>query len=208
MLSDFYRPGVALDFPKGGTQAIVAALVRGVTKHEGSHLHLNTHVAQLLIDEEARRCVGVATADGRRVMARKAVISNADLWSTRKLVDAAVGGGAAGSVRAALAAELQAPTGMYAEARAAAPSNLAAASLAYAERRPATNPNSNPIPNPNPNSSSNPNPNPNRNPNPDQVAPKESLGPYLMGAQLSLADFTWFPTCASWGRCRADVGEM
>lgn len=108
MLSDFYRPGVALDFPKGGTQAIVAALVRGVTKHEGSHLHLNTHVAQLLIDEEARRCVGVATADGRRVMARKAVISNADLWSTRKLVDAAVGGGAAGSVRAALAAELQA----------------------------------------------------------------------------------------------------
>ena len=66
MLSDFYRPGVALDFPKGGTQAIVAALVRGVTKHEGSHLHLNTHVSQLLIDEEARRCVGVATADGRR----------------------------------------------------------------------------------------------------------------------------------------------
>ena len=113
MLSDFYRPGVALDFPKGGTQAIVAALVRGVTKHAGSHLHLNTHVSQLLIDEEARRCVGVATADGRRVMARKAVISNADLWSTRKLVDAAVGGGAvgggaAGSVRAALAAELQA----------------------------------------------------------------------------------------------------
>jgi len=112
MLSDFYRPGVALDFPKGGTQAIVAALVRGVTKHEGSHLHLNTHVSQLLIDEEARRCVGVATADGRRVMARKAVISNADLWSTRKLLDAAVGGGAvggaAGSVRAALAAELQA----------------------------------------------------------------------------------------------------
>ena len=113
MLSDFYRPGVALDFPEGGTQAIVAALVRGVTKHEGSHLHLNTHVSQLLIDEEARRCVGVATADGRRVMARKAVISNADLWSTRKLVDAAVGGGAvgggaAGSVRAALAAELQA----------------------------------------------------------------------------------------------------
>ena len=52
MLSDFYRPGVALDFPKGGTQAIVAALVRGVTKHEGSHLHLNTHVSQLLIDEE------------------------------------------------------------------------------------------------------------------------------------------------------------
>ena len=47
MLSDFYRPGVALDFPKGGTQAIVAALVRGVTKHEGCALHLNCHVAKV-----------------------------------------------------------------------------------------------------------------------------------------------------------------
>ena len=115
MLSDFYRPGVVLDFPKGGTQAIVAALVRGVTKHEGSHVRLNTHVAQLIIDEEAGRCVGVATADGGRVMARKAVISNADLWSTRRLVTAAVGGDAGGSVRAGLAAELQArrPTHMH-----------------------------------------------------------------------------------------------
>jgi phytoene dehydrogenase-like protein len=106
MLSDFYRPGVALDFPKGGTQAIVDALVRGVTKHKGSQVRLNTHVAQLIVDEEAGRAVGVATADGRRVMARKAVISNADLWSTRRLVTAAAG--ASGSVRSKLAAELQA----------------------------------------------------------------------------------------------------
>ena len=112
MLSDFYRPGVTLDFPKGGTQAIVEALVRGVTKHEGSHVRLNTHVAQLLIDEEGGRCVGVATADGGRVMARKAVISNADLWSTRRLVTAATGGDAGGSVRAGLAAELQARRSM------------------------------------------------------------------------------------------------
>ena len=67
--------------------------VRGVTKHKGSQVRLNTHVAQLIVDEEAGRAVGVATADGRRVMARKAVISNADLWSTRRLVTA--GGGSA-----------------------------------------------------------------------------------------------------------------
>ena len=29
----------------------------------------------------------------------------------------------------------------------------------------------------------------------EQVAAKASLGPYLMGEQLTLADFTWFPTC-------------
>ena len=47
MLSDFYRPNVALDFPKGGTGAIVDALVRGVTKHTGSELKLNAHVESL-----------------------------------------------------------------------------------------------------------------------------------------------------------------
>eukprot|EP00908_Phaeocystis_cordata_P023802 Transcript_6256.p1 GENE.Transcript_6256~~Transcript_6256.p1 ORF type:complete len:380 (+),score=137.21 Transcript_6256:765-1904(+) len=109
MLSDFYRPGVALDFPKGGTRSIVDALVRGVTKHEGSHLHLNTHVQSLLIDEGGSgRATGVATTDGRSIMARKGVISNADLWSTRRLVTATAGRGAGGAVRAALAAELQA----------------------------------------------------------------------------------------------------
>merc|ERR1719191_2151363 len=51
MLSDFYRPGVALDFPKGGTRAIVDALVRGVTKHEGCALHLNCHVAKVLFED-------------------------------------------------------------------------------------------------------------------------------------------------------------
>ena len=87
MLSDFYRPGVQLDFPVGGTKSIIEALVRGVTKHDGCEIHLNTHVDSLLI--EGGRAAGVRTKDGRTLRARRAVISNADLWSTRKLVDAA-----------------------------------------------------------------------------------------------------------------------
>ncbi len=60
-----------------------APQVRGVTKHEGSHLHLNTHVQSLLIDEGGSgRATGVATTDGRSIMARKGVISNADLCSS------------------------------------------------------------------------------------------------------------------------------
>ena len=87
MLSDFYKPGVVLDFPKGGTQEIVAALTRGVTKHAGCELHLSTPVESLIV--EAGRAAGVRLADGRLVRARAAVVSNADLWSTRRLVDAA-----------------------------------------------------------------------------------------------------------------------
>lgn len=88
MLSDFYRESVCLDFPKGGTASIVDALVRGVTKHAGSEVRLNAHVASILVEDG--RAAGVTFADGTMLRARKAVISNADLWSTRKLVDAAV----------------------------------------------------------------------------------------------------------------------
>jgi len=87
MLSDFYRDSVCLDFPKGGTSSIVDALVRGVTKHTGSEVRLNTHVASIHV--ENGRAAGVRLADGSTLHARKAVVSNADLWSTRKLVDTA-----------------------------------------------------------------------------------------------------------------------
>eukprot|EP00547_Thalassionema_nitzschioides_P001455 CAMPEP_0194203932 /NCGR_PEP_ID=MMETSP0156-20130528/3580_1 /TAXON_ID=33649 /ORGANISM="Thalassionema nitzschioides, Strain L26-B" /LENGTH=568 /DNA_ID=CAMNT_0038929795 /DNA_START=54 /DNA_END=1757 /DNA_ORIENTATION=+ len=88
MLSDFYRPNVTLDFPVGGTQSIVNALVRGVTKRKGSQLLLNTHVETILVNDDKDRAVGVQLTNGTVIRARKAVISNADLWSTRKMVDA------------------------------------------------------------------------------------------------------------------------
>jgi len=88
MLSDFYRPNVSLDFPIGGTKSIVDALVRGITKHAPSHVRLNSHVSSLLVSNG--KASGVRFKDGTELHARKAVISNADLWSTRQLVDAAV----------------------------------------------------------------------------------------------------------------------
>jgi len=100
MLSDFYRPNVVLDFPKGGTQAIVSALTRGVTKHQNCHLRLNTHITKILVDNETGRAAGVETADGTIIKATTAVISNADVWSTRNMVDAVTA--------PALAAELDA----------------------------------------------------------------------------------------------------
>lgn len=35
MLNDWYQPDVILDFPKGGSGAIVDALVRGIEKNGG-----------------------------------------------------------------------------------------------------------------------------------------------------------------------------
>lgn len=87
MLSDFYRSQVVLDYPLGGTQAIVNALIRGVTKYPNCRVDVKTHIDTILVDPKTKAANGVRTNDGRIIRARKAVICNADLWTTRALVD-------------------------------------------------------------------------------------------------------------------------
>ena len=98
MLSDFYRPGVALDFPQGGTASIIDALRgAGVTKHPRNAMLLRTHVDGLVFDAAGSKVEGVRLRGGRQLHARRAVISNADLWSTRKMVNATSGGACRGA---------------------------------------------------------------------------------------------------------------
>jgi phytoene dehydrogenase-like protein len=83
MLADWYRPGVTLDFPKGGSGGIVDALVRGLKKF-GGEVCVNCHVDEILV--ENNRACGVKLADGRIVKANQAVVSNADPFVTSKLL--------------------------------------------------------------------------------------------------------------------------
>lgn len=85
MLEDWYRPGVCLDFPKGGSGAIVDALVRGVTKNGKSEVCLNCHVSEIVV--EGGKAVGVKLADGRLVRAKEAVVANTDPYITKKFLD-------------------------------------------------------------------------------------------------------------------------
>mmetsp|Transcript_32057 Transcript_32057/g.47822 ORF Transcript_32057/g.47822 Transcript_32057/m.47822 type:complete len:623 (-) Transcript_32057:169-2037(-) len=87
MLADWYRPGVTLDFPKGGSGAIVEALVRAVEKHEHGRVCVNCHVDEILV-EDGRAC-GVKLSDGSIIKAKKAVVSNADPYVTSKLISKA-----------------------------------------------------------------------------------------------------------------------
>jgi len=84
MVEDFYRPGAVMDFPKGGSGQIAAALARGVTKRPGCSVRTSTSVEEVLVEEG--RAVGVQLKGGQTLRARKAVISNADLFNTFKLV--------------------------------------------------------------------------------------------------------------------------
>jgi phytoene dehydrogenase-like protein len=83
MFADWYRPGVVLDYPVGGSGALVDALVRGLERH-GGRLMLGAHVEQVLV--EGNRAVGVRLRGGKEIRVRRAVVSNASVWDTLKLL--------------------------------------------------------------------------------------------------------------------------
>jgi phytoene dehydrogenase-like protein len=87
MLADWYRPGVTLDFPRGGSGAIVDALVRGIHKNSRSKVVLNAHVNDILIDNQI--AVGVRLRNNTIIRAKTAVVSNADPFVTKQLLDQA-----------------------------------------------------------------------------------------------------------------------
>ncbi|KAK9814184.1 hypothetical protein WJX72_001911 [[Myrmecia] bisecta] len=88
MFNEWYKPDAVLEFPVGGSQGMVAALVRGVKKHgPDGQILLNAHVEEILVDRNGR-ARGVRLANGRKILASKAVVSNATLWDTLPLLPA------------------------------------------------------------------------------------------------------------------------
>mmetsp|Transcript_10336 Transcript_10336/g.21556 ORF Transcript_10336/g.21556 Transcript_10336/m.21556 type:complete len:583 (-) Transcript_10336:1049-2797(-) len=83
MYGERNRKGSTIDYPIGGAEAVINALVRGMEKH-GGKLLLRSHVDEILI--ENGRAAGVRLSDGRVIKARKAVVSNASVWDTQKLL--------------------------------------------------------------------------------------------------------------------------
>lgn len=83
MFADWYRPGAQLDYPIGGSAALVDALVRGLTK-QGGQLRLGAHVFEILVDSEGAK--GVRLRGGEEILARRAVVANTSVWDTLKLL--------------------------------------------------------------------------------------------------------------------------
>lgn len=72
------RSRSVVDYPVGGSGAIVQALVRGLQRW-GGQLRLNAHVEQILV--ESGRATGVRLRSGE-VLKASVVISNATVWDT------------------------------------------------------------------------------------------------------------------------------
>ncbi|KAK9095867.1 hypothetical protein Sjap_021364 [Stephania japonica] len=83
MFAEWYKPGCTLEYPLHGSGAIIDALVRGMQKF-GGRLSLGTHVENVVV--ENGRAVGVRLRNGQFIRAKKAVVSNASMWDTLKLL--------------------------------------------------------------------------------------------------------------------------
>ena len=82
LFGDWFDPDASLDYPVGGSAAVVDALVQGLQRHGGT-LRTQARVEQILV-EDGRAC-GVRLADGDCIRADQ-VVSNADIWSTLALL--------------------------------------------------------------------------------------------------------------------------
>jgi len=93
MMSDLHRPGAVLDYPMGGMESLINALVKGMEKH-GGELRLNSRVERFLLEEDKETgsvcCRGVELQDGSRIKATKAVVSNAPLWNYARILNDSV----------------------------------------------------------------------------------------------------------------------
>ena len=86
MFADWYRPGVQLDYPMGGSAALVKALARSITRSRGEstgEIKTGAHVTQ--INSKDGKATGVRLRTGEMIQA-KTVISNASIWDTLKLI--------------------------------------------------------------------------------------------------------------------------
>ena len=88
MFNEWYQPNCELDFPVGGSQAMVDALVDGLRKYGGG-IKLGAHVEEILVSGDGEATgVRVRYKNGKKgtIRAKKAVVSNASAWDTETLL--------------------------------------------------------------------------------------------------------------------------
>jgi phytoene dehydrogenase-like protein len=87
-MGDLHRPGCVLDYPKGGMDSLIDALVKGMTDH-GGELQLNSRVDKFLLVEKNGKahCEGVVLNSGKIIKARKGVVCSAPLWNMAKMLE-------------------------------------------------------------------------------------------------------------------------
>jgi phytoene dehydrogenase-like protein len=95
---DLHKEGAVLDYPAGGMDSLIRALVEGLEMERGEggvpggELRLKSRVERfILVEEDGKaKCAGVQLSDGTRLRARRGVICNAPLWNMGKMLEDSV----------------------------------------------------------------------------------------------------------------------
>jgi phytoene dehydrogenase-like protein len=93
MMRDLHKQGAVLDYPLGGMDALIQALVLGLERHGGT-LQLNRRVERFLLEQAKNggpvECRGVVLHTGQVILARQGVVCNAPLWNMAQLLQQSV----------------------------------------------------------------------------------------------------------------------
>lgn len=86
-MRDLHQRGAKLDYPIGGSAAVVDALAGAVAAGaQGSQVVTNAHVAHIDLDHRGRAVGVTMRRKDLKLKAKKAVISNASIWDTLNLL--------------------------------------------------------------------------------------------------------------------------
>ena len=82
LFDDWFKPNAYLEYPKGGSESIVNALLNGIYSFKGK-LRLNAKVNEILVTKG--KAIGVELQNGEKIFADH-IVSNADIWNTVELL--------------------------------------------------------------------------------------------------------------------------
>ena len=82
LFDDWFKPDAYLEYPKGGSESIVNALVNGIYSF-GGKLRLNSKVNEIIVKKN--KAIGVKLENGEQIYAEH-IVSNADIWNTVDLI--------------------------------------------------------------------------------------------------------------------------
>lgn len=87
-MRDLHQTRAALDYPIGGSIAVVNALINGFTKYNPAtnKIYLNSHVEEIIVDDSSNEATGVLLRNKKVIKAKRGVVSNASIWDTYKLI--------------------------------------------------------------------------------------------------------------------------
>ncbi|MFM7087334.1 MAG: phytoene desaturase family protein [Cyanobium sp.] len=83
LFGEWFEPEARLEYPVGGSPAVVAALVRGLERHGGG---LRTSAPVEQVELRGDRACGVRLQSGERIEARVGVILNSAPWALEQLL--------------------------------------------------------------------------------------------------------------------------